>query len=168
MLIQLIIETHFVSIHLLFSVTPLLSTPPQTSTWRGSPSPTDPEGKVDIDETCDTFPFLVNFSKFLCNILCSTSDINMAEEPKPNRPRGRKRSAAGLYRYIGGPFLVPGKNSFWFHVELFWVPCRTLCRKCSTQTQNGTNKCSSKGSQIWTVEEPFWVLDCTFFSECTL
>ncbi|XP_036840318.1 RNA-binding protein Raly-like [Oncorhynchus mykiss] len=26
-----------------------------------------------------------------------TLDINMAEEPKPNRPRGRKRFAAGLY-----------------------------------------------------------------------
>jgi hypothetical protein len=63
---------------------------------------------------------------------------------------------------------------FWFQVEPFGVPCRTLSTEVYMEPKMilsgtkkgflpGTKKDFTKGSPIGTAEEPFYVLDITFF-----
>ena len=71
----------------------------------------------------------------------------------------------------------PIREPFWFQVELFLVPYRTLSGKGSTWNSKGfflpgtkrvlpwTKKGPSKSAPMGTAEEPCWVLHSTFFSK---
>lgn len=54
--------------------------------------------------------------------------------------------------------LSPWEDPFWFRVELFWVPCR------NQMEPRGVLPGTRGGCPMGTAEEPFWVLDSTFFS----
>ena len=68
--------------------------------------------------------------------------------------------------------MVPGRTLFWFQVELFWIPRRTLCGKGFKRTPKGFYLEPKRvplwgpikerqGSALGTTEEPLSVLDIT-------